>query len=56
MTAPPATHTIADHLPTPLQVGVPDVMGALVVFPLFGPQPRLEYRSFAQGAALGVTI
>src|SRR3954466_9328288 len=40
----------------PLRVGAPDVHGALAVFPLFGPPPRLEYLSFAQGAVLGVSI
>ena len=47
---------LQDHLAEPLRVGAPTVHGALAVFPLFGPPPRLEYLSFAQGAVLGVSI
>src|SRR3954452_15522738 len=47
---------LQDHLAEPLRVGAPDVHGALAVFPLFGPPPRLEYLSFAQAAVLGVSI
>src|SRR3954453_20535680 len=39
-----------------VQIGAPDVCGALVVFPVFGGEPRLEYVSYAEGAARGVTI
>jgi ARG/rhodanese/phosphatase superfamily protein len=39
-----------------LHTGEPDVAGPLAVFPLFGPEPRLEYVSYAEGAARGVTI
>ena len=38
------------------RVGPPDVAGPLAVFPLFGPPPRLAYRSFAQAAPLGATV
>src|SRR3954451_12362391 len=48
--------TLRDHLAEPLRVGEPDVLGALAVFPLFGPSPRLDYISFAQGASAGVAI
>ena len=48
--------TLQDHLAEPLRVGEPDVHGALAVFPLFGPPPRLSYISFSQGAGAGVTI
>ena len=37
-------------------MGEPDVTPGLAVFPLFGPQPRLDYLSFAEGAAAGVTV
>ncbi len=39
-----------------LRVGEPDVAGPLAVFPVFGPAPGLDYRSFAEAAALGVTV
>src|SRR4051812_39010866 len=39
-----------------LRVGAPDVAGPLAVFPVFGPVPALEYRSFAEAAALGAAI
>lgn len=48
--------TLTDHLVEPLRIGEPDVHGPLAVFPLYGPLPRAEYVSFAQGAAGGVTI
>src|SRR3954470_19961804 len=51
-----ALPTLHDHLAEPLRVGAPDVRGPLAVFPLFGPPPRLDYRSFAQASALGVSI
>ena len=52
-TAAPALH---DHLVEPLHLGDPDVHGPLAVFPIFGPAPRMEYLSFAQGRALGAAI
>lgn len=55
-TASAVPPTLADHLGAPLRVGAPDIAGALAVFPVYGPAPRLEYRSFAQGCTLGVTI
>ncbi len=39
-----------------VEVGDPAVAGALAVFPTFGPAPDLEYVSFAEGAARGVTV
>jgi len=39
--------SIADHLSQPIEVGDADVSGPLAVFPLFGPEPRLAYTSFA---------
>jgi hypothetical protein len=39
-----------------LTPGEPDVTGALAVFPLFGPAPRLEYVSFAEAAAQGARV
>src|SRR5215210_1729569 len=39
-----------------LTLGEPQVAGPLAVFPVFGPQPRLTYRSFAQAAALGALV
>src|SRR3954462_8228887 len=37
-------------------VGEPDIAGPLAVFPVFGPAPTVEYRSFAEACALGATI
>ncbi len=39
-----------------VEVAAPDVAGALAVFPTFGPAPDLEYVSFAEGSAGGVTV
>jgi hypothetical protein len=47
---------LTDYLETPLRLGAPDVAGALAVFPVFGDEPRLPYRSFAQAAPLGVVV
>ena len=38
------------------RVGPPDVAGPLAVFPVFGPAPVLDYRSFAEAVALGVAV
>ena len=43
-------------LESTLSVGAPDVAGALAVFPVFGPEPRLEYLSFAEAAARGASV
>lgn len=51
-----AAPTLTAYLDHPLAVGEPDVAGPLAVFPLFGPTARLEYQSFADGAAQGVSI
>jgi hypothetical protein len=47
--------SLHDHIAT-LHMGEPDVHGPLAVYPLFGPPPRLEYVSFAQARAAGVSI
>lgn len=39
-----------------ITIGAPDVAGALTVFPLFGPAPRLEYLSYAEAASLGARV
>jgi hypothetical protein len=51
-----ASPTLQDHLTEPLRLGDPDVHGSLVVFPVFGPEPRAAYVSFAQGRARGAAI
>jgi hypothetical protein len=48
--------TIADRLPATLRLGAAHHTGALTVFPIFGGEPALEYVSFAQAQAAGVTI
>jgi hypothetical protein len=50
------TLTLAAYLDGPITVGEADVAGPLTVFPLFGPAPRLPYRSFAAAAVLGATV
>ncbi len=56
----PADHipapALSDHLAEPLRLGEPDVHGPLAVFPVFGPAPVLEYVSFAQARAYGISI
>ena len=56
--SPNPTHAPAlnDHLAEPLRLGEPDVHGPLAVFPIFGPEPELDYVSFAQGRAAGLSI
>jgi hypothetical protein len=44
--------TLAQHL----TLGGPQLAGPLAVFPVFGPAPRLAYRSFAEAAALGALV
>src|SRR3954447_15990802 len=47
-------HSLGDYLPpSTLTVGEPDVVDALAVFPVFGPDPQLDYASFAQARAAG---
>src|SRR4051794_37691914 len=48
--------TLQQYLCKPLTIGAPDVAGPLAVFPLFGPEPHLEYLAFAQAVGSGVTI
>src|SRR2546427_144353 len=56
MTTPALTPITIDYLEAPLRIGDPGVAGPLAVFPLFGPEPRLAYRSFAQAAPLGAAV
>jgi hypothetical protein len=49
-------HTIHTYLSDPLELGEPDLAGPLAVFPLFGPEPKLEYVSFADAREQGVTV
>ncbi|MFN8161710.1 MAG: DUF6569 family protein [Solirubrobacterales bacterium] len=50
------TDSIANLLAEPLRVGEPVRIENLTVFPLFGPGPRLDYVSFAQGREDGVRV
>jgi hypothetical protein len=52
---PTQAPSLSDHLGS-ISLHEPDIHGPLAVFPLFGPDPRLEYVSFAQGRAAGVSI
>src|SRR4051794_22205965 len=49
----PITH---DFVRDAIRIGEPDVCGPLAVYPLFGPEPTLEYLSFAQAIGLGMTV
>jgi ARG and Rhodanese-Phosphatase-superfamily-associated Protein domain len=51
-----ALPTLSDFLAAPLRAGAPDVHGPLAVFPLFGPDPGLEYVAFAEGVARGLLV
>lgn len=48
--------TIATFLSEPLRVGDPDLAGPLAVFPVFAPEPRLDYEAFALARHHGFTI
>ena len=52
----PTERTLSDLIEGDLRLGDPDVSGALAVFPVFGPEPRLEYASFADGREHGATV
>lgn len=56
MTVNTDTPRLGDSLAESLRLGEPDVAGPLAVFPLFGPEPELEYVSFAQAAGSGVRV
>ncbi len=45
-------NTLAPHL----TLGAPQVSGALAVFPVLGPEPRLRYRSLAAALGLGAAV
>lgn len=51
-----STSILSTHLSQPLEVGDPDIVDGLAVFPLFGPEPGFEYVSFATGREHGVAI
>ena len=44
--------TLTQHF----NLGEPQVAGPLTVFPVFGPAPRLAYRSFVEAAHLGTLV
>ena len=44
----PSIATIEGYLGDPLRVDEPDVVGPLAVFPVFGPNPQLEYLPFSE--------
>lgn len=52
----PGSVTIDELLQQPLEVGEPDVLDSLAVFPVFGPSPRLDYASFSEGFDRGVAV
>ena len=52
----PQAEPLRDLIRGYLRLGDPDIVGTLAVFPVFGPEPRLEYVSFAQGRSEGATI
>src|SRR4051812_18959559 len=50
------TPALGHYLAEPLRVGEPDVSGPLAVFPVFGPEPRLAYVTFATALKQGLKI
>jgi hypothetical protein len=52
----PTNASVNDFLAEPLRVGEPDIAGPLAVFPIFGPEPRAGYQSFAQARKHGVHL
>ncbi len=48
--------TLDRYLSEPLTAGDPDVAGPLAVYPIFGPAPRQDYISFAEGHDAEVVI
>ena len=51
-----STDTVERYLAEPLRIGEPTAIENLAIYPLFGPEPRLGYTSFAQGRENGVRI
>jgi hypothetical protein len=51
-----ASPTLTQYAPEHFHVGSPDVIGPLAVFPLFGPQPHLDYLAFADGVGRDVRV
>jgi hypothetical protein len=45
-----------DTITSAFTLGEPQVAGPLSVFPVFGPEPRLAYRAFAQATELGAFV
>src|SRR5690242_7547572 len=43
-------------LTTEYMLGEPQVAGPLAVFPIFGPEPRLKYRTLEQATELGAVV
>jgi hypothetical protein len=56
MTTHASTNQISSYIADPPRLEEPDVAGPLAVFPLCGPDPGLDYLSFAQGREAGVAI
>lgn len=54
--ANPTPNPLHTLIPGGLRLGDPNVAGPLAVFPVFGPEPELEYASFADGRQHGATI
>src|SRR5690242_15495983 len=50
------TPQLGTYLAEPLRVGEPDVTGPLAVFPVFGPEPRLPYVTFAAALRQGLRV
>jgi len=52
----PQDPPLATLLAEPLRLGDPDLAGALAVFPVFGPEPRQDYRAFAAAVGDGFRV
>jgi hypothetical protein len=52
----PSPTPINSYLAKPLELGEPDVSGPLAVFPVFGPEPRLEYVALAEARERGFSV
>jgi hypothetical protein len=55
-THPLATPIAHDFLTDAIRIGEPDMCGPLAVFPLFGPDPDVDYVGFAQAVTTGMTV
>lgn len=45
-----------ETITTLFKIGDPQVAGPLAVFPVFGPEPKLDYRAFADATGLGAFV